>query len=89
MSDSKATPHARFVEAMRFLDHRASWHHRTRCVPCQMVRQAAEAFADAECGDRLKAEAGWARIPIAAQRAGVSAHDHAACHAALLKEIGL
>jgi hypothetical protein len=40
------------------------------------VRQAAEAFADTECANTDDCDGRWP-------------HDHAACRAALLREIGL
>jgi hypothetical protein len=46
------------------------------------VRQAAEAFADAECYARFSFEERY-------EFEGAKKHDHAACRAALLREIGL
>jgi len=77
---SEPSARQRFVEAMRDI--------RNACIGAQVplaleVRQAVEAFADAECDARKeRAEC----YPDDGEDAGF---HHANCRAALLKEIGL
>jgi len=79
---SEPSARKRFVETMRhFLIGRmhALSSPEEDCCPA-FVRQAAEAFADAECDSGR-----WSGKPDC--RRAVNAHE--ACRAALLKEIGL
>ena len=66
MSD---TPRGRFVEAMRNIE---SANSAGECGHGIEIRQACEAFADAECDHSLM---------------HVSGADHALCRAALVKEV--
>ena len=67
----------RFVEAMRSIDEHACDRSMEAAI-WERMRQAVEAFADAECNPKLMENARFHYE-----------FDHAACRAALLRECGL